>query len=80
MIRRSRHRRHRLDVVRALLHFRPTLRTVAPGESVVVRLQLAGVAAHPETARLKIDLVAELRCWFEDVGSPPLVIDVSSVQ
>lgn len=54
--------------------------TVAAGDSVVVRLNLADVASHPDTARLKIDLVAELRCWFEEVGSTPLVIDAGRVR
>lgn len=54
--------------------------TVAPGDSVVVRVDVAGVAAHADTVQLKLDLVAELRSWFEDAGSRPLVIDVSSVR
>jgi hypothetical protein len=47
----------------------PLGRTVAPGESIEIE---ASFAAPPETGRyrLRLDLMADGVCWFEQFGSP----------
>lgn len=51
----------------------PLPRPLAPGESARVVLNLRAPVA-PGEYRLKIDLVAQHVCWFEQTGSEPLVI------
>ena len=55
------------------LHGHPLLpRAVAPGQSVALDIQFAA----PERAgkyTVKIDLVDQHVCWFEERGSQPLV-------
>lgn len=45
-------------------------RDILPGESATLRLDLRD--APPEARAIRIDLVSELRCWFEDLESRPL--------
>ncbi|HVF56289.1 MAG TPA: methyltransferase domain-containing protein [Pyrinomonadaceae bacterium] len=55
-------------------HGRPMLpRAVAPGETVALKIQY-GVPARHGAYTLKIDLVDQHVCWFEDAGSKPLVL------
>jgi hypothetical protein len=49
-------------------------RPVAPGESVVAELPLAA-PMPPGRYRLSIDLVADRRCWFAEVGNRPLELE-----
>jgi len=56
-------------------HGQPPLpRAVAPGEKV--RLRIVFEVPHSEgTYNFKLDLVDQHICWFEDVGSEPLIIE-----
>jgi SAM-dependent methyltransferase len=55
------------------LHGHPLLpRAVPPGTTVTVDIQLQAPAAAANCS-VKIDLVAQHVCWFEDRGSKPLV-------
>jgi hypothetical protein len=55
------------------LHGHPMLpRAVPPGLTVDVRIQLAA-PAQPGRYTVKIDLVDQHVCWFEERGSQPLV-------
>ena len=47
---------------------------VVPGDSVSLRLDLSD--APPSLNRVRLDLVSELRCWFEDSYSEPLTVDL----
>jgi hypothetical protein len=52
----------------------PLPRAVAPGEKV--RLRIAFEVPHSEGSyKFKLDLVDQHICWFEDVGSEPLMIE-----
>ena len=52
----------------------PLPRAVAPGEKV--RLRIAFEVPHSEGSyKFKLDLVNQHICWFEDVGSEPLMIE-----
>jgi SAM-dependent methyltransferase/glycosyltransferase involved in cell wall biosynthesis len=54
------------------LHGHPLLpRAVAPGQAVTLDIQFAA-PAEPGTYTVKIDLVDQLICWFEERGSQPL--------
>jgi ubiquinone/menaquinone biosynthesis C-methylase UbiE len=55
----------------------PLPHAVAPRETLALE---AAVAAPPETGRftLHFDLVAEGLCWFEHMGSPPLLLPVET--
>jgi SAM-dependent methyltransferase len=55
---------------RDVLH-QPLPRDIAPGETVDVDLALRG-PLEPGAYRLKLDLVLEHVCWFEQRGSTPL--------
>ena len=52
----------------------PLSRAVAPGESLTVRLTRS-VPETPGRYRLKVDLVCQDICWFEQQGSRPLVVE-----
>jgi hypothetical protein len=53
----------------------PLPHAVAPGEQV--ELELAVTAPRPPGAyRLAFDLVEEHRFWFEEVGCPPLAVEI----
>jgi hypothetical protein len=55
------------------LHGHPLLpRAVAPGQSVALDIQFAA-PAKPGRYTVKIDLVDQHVCWFEERGSQPLV-------
>jgi glycosyltransferase involved in cell wall biosynthesis/SAM-dependent methyltransferase len=61
------------DLVREI-HGEPMLpRAVAPGESVNFKIEYT-VPRHRGAYTLKIDLVNQHVCWFEDRGSAPLVL------
>ena len=47
-------------------------RCVAPGEEVRIRLDLSPEVHGPAPASVKIDMVSEGVCWFEEHGSQPL--------
>jgi SAM-dependent methyltransferase/glycosyltransferase involved in cell wall biosynthesis len=54
------------------LHGHPLLpRAVAPGQAVTLDIQFAA-PAEPGTYTVKIDLVDQHICWFEERGSQPL--------
>jgi hypothetical protein len=58
--------------IRDEFHGEPVLpRAVAPNESSVVMIEHAAPAA-PGSYTLKIDLVDQHVCWFEECGSEPL--------
>jgi SAM-dependent methyltransferase len=61
-------------MTRDVLHL-PLPRPVAPGEEVEMSCVLRAPLA-PGRYRLKLDLVMELVCWFEQRGSPPLEVDL----
>jgi hypothetical protein len=48
-------------------------RALAPGEETSVIIE-HGVPAEPGPYSLKIDLVDQHVCWFEERGSQPLVL------
>jgi glycosyltransferase involved in cell wall biosynthesis/SAM-dependent methyltransferase len=55
------------------LHGHPMLpRAIPPGQAVSLEIQFAA-PAKPGTYSVKIDLVDQLLCWFEERGSQPLV-------
>ncbi len=55
------------------LHGRPLLpRSVAPGQTIKLNVQCVA-PAEPGKYTVKIDLVAQHVCWFEERGSQPLV-------
>jgi 2-polyprenyl-3-methyl-5-hydroxy-6-metoxy-1,4-benzoquinol methylase len=66
---------HRGDVVDEVHGSPPLSRAVAPGEKAFVKLNQP---APDKVGRyvLKIDLVCQDICWFEQHGSNPLVIDL----
>ena len=51
----------------------PLPRSLAPGESVGLRFEMKAPRA-PGLYTLKLDLVAQHVCWFEERGSTPLVV------
>jgi hypothetical protein len=51
----------------------PLPRPLAPGERVSLRFELNAPRA-PGIYTLKLDLVAQHVCWFEERGSAPLVV------
>lgn len=53
----------------------PLPRKVAPGEEVEVRAELL-LPSPPARYRVRLDMVDEFICWFEQVGSPTLDIEV----
>lgn len=56
------------------LHGHPMLpRAVAPGQAVSLDIQFAA-PAKPGTYSVKIDLVDQHVCWFEERGSQPLLL------
>jgi hypothetical protein len=55
----------------------PLPRTVMPGESVRMRLDIASVVADDVPA-VRVDLVSEHRCWFSDRGTEPLTVSLRS--
>ena len=57
-------------------HGQPLLpRAVPPGQAVALDIQFAA-PAKPGTYRVKIDLVDQHVCWFEERGSQPLVLSL----
>jgi hypothetical protein len=66
-----------LDEAGALVserHGTPPLgRALAPGESASLKLELKAPHA-PGLYTLRLDMVAQHVCWFEERGSTPLVI------
>ena len=52
----------------------PLPHTVQPGEMVSIRVDTSAAAHTGHAEALKLDLVSELRCWFEESGSPPLIV------
>ena len=58
------------------LHGHPMLpRAVPPGQAVSLDIQFAA-PAKPGTYSVKIDLVDQHVCWFEERGSQPLVLNL----
>jgi 2-polyprenyl-3-methyl-5-hydroxy-6-metoxy-1,4-benzoquinol methylase/glycosyltransferase involved in cell wall biosynthesis len=51
----------------------PLPRALAPGESAAVKLELKAPHA-PGLYTLKLDMVAQHVCWFEERGSTPLIV------
>ncbi|HYH85217.1 MAG TPA: methyltransferase domain-containing protein [Pyrinomonadaceae bacterium] len=51
----------------------PLARALAPGESASLKLELRAPRA-PGLYTLRLDMVAQHVCWFEERGSPPLAI------
>jgi hypothetical protein len=51
----------------------PLPRALAPGESVTVKFELKAPHAHG-LYTLKLDMVAQHICWFEERGSMPLKV------
>jgi hypothetical protein len=59
------------------VHGHPMLpRTVAPGQSFAIDIPCP-VPPEPGTYTVKIDLVDQHICWFEERGSLPLVFSVA---
>jgi len=57
-------------------HGHPLLpRSVAPGQTMALTIQFAAPSA-PGTYAVKIDLVDQCVCWFEEKGSEPLVLSL----
>jgi hypothetical protein len=59
----------------AEFHRVPLAGDVAPGSTTAVSIE----ASLPDAGRayvLKLDLVDEGVCWFEDAGSPPRYVDL----
>ena len=56
--------------------FEPLPRRVAPGERVRVELPVRG-PVPPGPYRLALDLIAEGRCWFADVGNARHEVDMT---
>jgi len=62
------------------VHGSPRLsRVLAPGEKVMVNLAQQ-VPKQPGSYRLKVDLVCQDICWFEQHGSTPLILDFDVVE
>lgn len=62
------------------VHGHPMLpRPVAPGQSLSVNIPLSA-PAELGSYTVKIDLVDQQICWFEDRGSEPLVISVEVIE
>ena len=60
-------------------HGQPALpRAVAPGETVQLQIEYAAPRRSGRYT-LKLDLVDQHVCWFEDMGSEPLLIDFEVV-
>jgi len=55
--------------------FSPVQRPVAPGERVELYFAVAA-PIPPGRYRLSLDVVAEGRCWFSELGNLPLELDV----
>ena len=51
----------------------PLTRTVLPGETIRMRVDVAGRTAE-DVAAVRLDLVSELCCWFSDLGTEPLTV------
>jgi hypothetical protein len=51
----------------------PLPRTVLPGESIRLRLDIASNAVE-DVPVVRLDLLSELRCWFSERGSEPLTV------
>ncbi len=61
-------------------HGEPMLpRAVAPGQSVRLRIEVIA-PLQAGAYSIKIDLVNQHICWFEDRGSPPLTIAIEVVE
>ena len=56
--------------------FQPLPRAVRPGERVAVELPIRGTLP-PGPYRLALDLIAEGRCWFVDVGNARYELDLA---
>jgi len=56
----------------------PLPHAIAAGESVKLRVELR-MPSRPGEYTLKIDMVAQHVCWFEDNGSTPLVLPLQIV-
>ena len=57
----------------------PLPRALAPGESATVKLELRAPHA-PGLYTLKLDMVAQHVCWFEERGSEPLTVQFRVTQ
>jgi 2-polyprenyl-3-methyl-5-hydroxy-6-metoxy-1,4-benzoquinol methylase/glycosyltransferase involved in cell wall biosynthesis len=57
----------------------PLPRAVAPGETVSLKIEHAA-PQRPGRYTLKLDLVAQHVCWFEDVGSDAFTIEFEVVE
>jgi hypothetical protein len=58
-------------------HGNPLLpRSIAPGQSITIDLPCP-IPPVPGNYTVKIDLVDQQICWFEDRGSQPLIISVA---
>jgi hypothetical protein len=55
--------------------FSPVEREVAPGDRIEAWFAVAA-PIPPGSYRLSLDLVAEGRCWFSELGNSPLELDV----
>ena len=50
--------------------------SVLPNETALVLLDLSPTTRHRTVEAVKIDMVAQRRCWFEEVGSKPLHVSL----
>ena len=63
------------EAIVAEFHGQPMLpRSVAPGQSIKLKVRFAA-PKKPGTYTVKIDLVDQHICWFEERGSQPLVLN-----
>ena len=53
----------------------PLPRTILPGETIHMRLDIAARTAE-DVSRVRIDLLSELRCWFSEKGTEPITVDL----
>ena len=56
----------------------PLQRTVLPGESIRMRVDIASRIAEELPPAVRIDLLSELRCWFGERGAAPLTVTLGS--
>jgi hypothetical protein len=64
------------DNIISELHGHPLLpRAVAPGQAIALHLQFAA-PAKSGNYRVKVDLVDQHVCWFEERGSQPLLFAI----
>ena len=62
------------------LHGHPLLpRAVAPGQTIAIEMQIT-TPSNPGNYTVRIDLVDQHICWFEERGSQPLVITFGVVR